>query len=352
MEKSSSFEQRKKDHIKWSLSQKTQNLNSNGLEKFSFHHYALPDFNFSEVSLETNILKHHFSSPHFISSMTAGHKKGDEINQLLAKSAGEMGWMFCVGSQKKELQQKQSIKSWEKIVKNNSQTKFISNIGIEEVIQYPAEQILDLSKSINAIGMIVHLNPLQEVFQNKADVYMRGSLSALAHLVIKSNLPIIVKEVGFGISAEVTKNLFDLGVSVVDVSGSGGTHWGMVEALRNPKNKILSNAIKHFAQWGYTTAEALIENKKHIKHSHHLWASGGIRSGVDSAKCLALGAEAVGIAQPLLKALCGSDVKKMNYKNLIDCMKQFDFELKTAMFCTGVQNIQDFKKREILYGRN
>lgn len=352
MESLSSFEKRKKDHIRWSLSQKTQNLSSNGFEQFSLHHCALPDFNFSEVSLKTNLLNQTFSSPHFISSMTAGHKKGDEINQLLAKAAAEMGWLFCVGSQKKELQNKQSSKSWEKIVKNHPQVKFVSNIGIEEVIQYPINQILDLTRPINSIGIIVHLNPLQEVFQNKTDVYMKGSLKAITELVKKSSVPVIVKEVGFGISQDVSQSLFDVGVSVVDVSGSGGTHWGMVEVLRNPKNRLLLNAIKHFEKWGYSTAQSLVENNKHVVNRKKIWASGGIRSGVDSAKCLALGAQAVGIAQPLLKALCGQSETKMNYKKLIECMQQFDFELKTAMFCTGLQSIQDFKKREILYGRN
>jgi isopentenyl-diphosphate Delta-isomerase len=349
------FEQRKKDHIRWALDSKTQSLTQHDFSGIKLVPQALPELNFSEVSLETKLLNQKVSSPHFISSMTAGHKLGFEINSLLAEAAGLKNWLFCVGSQKRSLINPQEVSDIQQIAKKYKKTKLISNIGLEEVIQFKPAEILKLTNSINAVGLIIHTNALQEVFQNKKDVVMKHGFKSISEIVKKSDVPVIVKEVGFGISSEMAQRLFDVGVSVVDVAGNGGTHWGMIEALRQDSKTLSARAIEHFADWGLSTVDCLLDLQSFLnslddqeRTINSVWASGGIRSGVDSAKCLALGASAVGLAQPLLKNLIAKD-KLGSVDKVIQAMEQFDFELKTAMFCLGLGNVSEFAERKVWY---
>ena len=357
MEDFKQFEQRKKDHIRLALDSKTQNLTNHDFSRIKLVPNALPELNFSEVSLETKLLNQKVSSPHFISSMTAGHKQGLEINSLLAEAAGIKNWLFCVGSQKRSLINPKEVSDIQLIAKKYKKTKLVSNIGLEEVIQSKPADILKLADSINAVGLIIHANALQEVFQNKKDVVMKNGFKAISEIVKKSDVPVIVKEVGFGISSEMAQRLFDIGVNVVDVAGNGGTHWGMIEALRQDENTLSARAIENFADWGLSTVECLLDLQSFLnsldeeeKLANSVWASGGIRSGVDSAKALALGASAVGLAQPLLKNLIVKN-KIGSVDQVIQAMEQFDFELKTAMFCLGLGHVSEFSTRKVWYGK-
>jgi isopentenyl-diphosphate delta-isomerase len=345
------FEQRKKDHIRFSLDQKTQSLASSHFDQINLVHHALPDFNFSEVVLDTKILGHNFASPHFISSMTAGHGQSFQINSILAKAAAKKNWLMCVGSQRRELTDLKAQKEWQKIRQQNQSAKFVSNIGIEELIGSTTLQILDLVENLNSLGLIVHLNPLQEIFQ-KSEANYKGAFKSLEQLISKSKVPVIIKEVGFGLSLDLMKKLFQLGVHAVDVSGRGGTHWGAVEALRNNKKDKSLKSIEAFFDWGQSAVECLLSAQE-LMHKNNIWASGGIRSGVDSAKCLALGARAVGIAQPLMRAALSKNTKLKNVKSkeddktLLTVMDQFDFELKTALFCTGMISCAELNKSQV-----
>lgn len=357
MEDLKQFEQRKKDHIRLALDSQTQGRTDNEFSRIKLVPQALPELNFSEVSLETNLLNQKLSSPHFISSMTAGHKQGFEINSLLAEAAGIKNWLFCVGSQKRSLINPKEVSDIQQIAKKYKKTKLVSNIGLEEAIQSKPSDILKLADSIGAVGLIIHANALQEVFQNKKDVVMKNGFKAIADIVKKSDIPVIVKEVGFGISSEMAQRLFDVGVDVVDVAGSGGTHWGMIEALRQDDKTLSARSIENFADWGLTTVECLLDLQSFLnsldedeRTANSVWASGGIRSGVDSAKALALGASAVGIAQPLLKNLIIKN-KIGSVDQVIQVMEQFDFELKTAMFCLGLGNVSEFSTRKVWYGK-
>lgn len=338
------FEQRKSDHIQLSLDQRTQNLASTHFDQISLVHNALPDFNFSDVQIDTKILNHKFSSPHYISSMTAGHEKSEQINSALAAAAAEKNWLMCVGSQRRELTDSDAKNEWKKIRSNNPKTQFVSNIGIEEVVQYSADQILDLTKSLNSLALIIHLNPLQEIFQ-KSSAQFSGSTAALKKIISKSKVPIIIKEVGFGISLDLMKQLFLMDVHAVDISGRGGSHWAMIESLRLKDSDPQKKSVDAFSGWGQSVVECLLAAQK-IVSTKNIWASGGIRSGVDSAKCLAMGARAVGIAQPLIKAVGNN--------TLIETMEQFDNELKIALFCTGISNAGQmtktaFSKKKVWY---
>lgn len=349
MENLEQFSLRKKDHIRLSLDKRTQGLTVNSFDSIGLIHEALPDFNFSEVSLETNLLSQSVSTPHFVSSMTAGHEDGQKINHVLAEACSIQGWMMAVGSQKKELLDPIARNEWKEIRNLYSNTHFLSNIGIEEVVRYPVKDILKLTDVLQSIGIIVHLNSLQEVFQNKDDVYFKGSLAKLKSLVTESPVPVLIKEVGFGFSSETIKKLLDLGVNVVDVSGNGGTHWVMLESLRSTGQEDLSRVAENFSDWGYSTVQSL-KNAKEYNNGENIWASGGIRNGVDSAKCLALGAAAVGTAQPLLKS-CFETKLKNPVEAVLKTMNQFDLELKISMFGMGLKSISDFSKKQVWYGK-
>ncbi|MES2803358.1 MAG: type 2 isopentenyl-diphosphate Delta-isomerase [Bdellovibrionota bacterium] len=342
-DKHAEFEQRKKAHINLALDPRTQAQTSSHFEKIKLIHEALPEINLSDVSLATNLLGYQFSSPHFVSSMTAGHQNSKIINMRLAKAAAEKNWLMAVGSQRRELTDTKAAFEWKTIKSQSPNTKFVSNIGIEELIQQPVSEILKLTESVEALGIYVHLNPLQEAFQNLDQANFKNGLAAIKKLCKTSHVPVLVKEVGYGISKATAQKLILAGVEVIDVAGKGGTHWGLLEGLRDQSQAgLLAEASTAFKDWGFSAVESLIQCKT-LTRKNSFWASGGIRSGVDSAKCLALGARAVGVAQPLMKAALDSD------QDVLDVMTRFDYELKVALFGVGVADLKGLSKKKVYY---
>lgn len=337
------FEDRKRDHIRLALDDSAQQLVRSGYSKIKLIHQALPEVDYADVSLKVKLLGHEVATPHFVSSMTAGHQDSIKINRNLALAAAENGWLMGVGSQRRELTDPDAAFEWREIVATVPDLKLLSNIGILEVINQNPERILELVVNLNAIGLIVHLNPLQEVFQNNTNLNFSGALAAIEKLVKQSHVPILVKEVGFGINKDVTTSLFDAGVKAVDVSGFGGTHWAKIEALRQGEDSIFYKSADAFADWGYSTVDCLLDLQDQVLF-HQIWASGGVRNGVDSAKCMALGARAVGIAQPLMKAAM------IDAKSVSHAMREFDFQLKTALFCMGIKRCEELLHKKVWYG--
>ena len=337
------FEDRKKDHIRLALDGSTQALVSSGFSRIKLIHQALPEINLSDVSLKTKLLGKEFASPHFVSSMTAGHENSLKINMNLAKAADKNNWLMSVGSQRRELVDANAAGEWKTILAAVPGLQLISNIGILELLSSSIHEVLRLSENLNAVGFYIHLNPLQEVFQNNQNVNFSGALKAIENFVKHCPVPVLVKEVGFGINKELCRQLFEAGVRVVDVSGNGGTHWGQVEALRQTPEHIIFKSSDAFADWGQSSVDCLLGLQEQVLF-HQVWASGGIRSGVDSAKCLALGARAVGIAQPMMKAAVEST-------DAVDSvMQQFDFQLRLAMFCMSVKKCEEFLHKKVWYG--
>lgn len=339
------FENRKKDHIRLALDSMSQGATTNDFSRIRLVHTALPEINFSDVSLATNILSQSFSSPHFIASMTAGHKQSLQINLNLAKAASQKNWMMAVGSQRRELDNESFAAEWSDIRKQVPDVRFVSNIGISEVITAPVEKIVKLTETIQAVGLIVHLNPLQEVIQDRRNGLFKGGLHAIENLIKKTKIPVVIKEVGFGINEEIISKLFSIGVEAVDLAGRGGTHWGLIEGARGTAEGLGPEVAQAFGDWGYSSVELLMGLQEHVLFNP-IWASGGVRSGVDSAKCLALGARAVGIAQPLMKAAVHSETEVLNM------MKLFDDQLQVAMFCMGISRCEDFLHKKVWYVPN
>ena len=355
------FESRKVDHIRVAMDAKVQSSGS-GFEGLRFNHEALPDIDFQDVSLETEIFSATFSakklaSPFFISSMTAGHAASGALNEKLARAAELKGWAMGVGSQRRELLDDAAASEWRRVRTICPTVTLFGNIGISQLIEIEVSKVRRLAEALRATAMIVHLNPLQEALQTEGTPRFRGGLKAIESLVRDLGLPVIVKETGCGISGATAKRLVEAGVSAIDVAGRGGTHWGRIEGFRaaegavSNRSSILADAARTLGDWGLTTVES-IEQVRHVLESQRgeadldsgceLWASGGVRSGLDGAKALALGARAVGIAQPLMAAvLSGEDALRHE-------MDRLEYELKTVLFCVGARNISELRSRDAL----
>jgi isopentenyl-diphosphate Delta-isomerase len=339
------FESRKQDHIRLALDSRTQQVVVSGFSKIKLVHLPLPEINFDQVNLHTELLGQQFKSPHFVSSMTAGHQDSLRINQNLAQAAAENGWLMAVGSQRRELTDPQASSEWRKIKIQIPQLQLVANIGILELMQYPVEIISKLATDMGALGLYVHVNGLQEIFQGNLHVNFAGAIQSIEKLAKHCPLPVLVKEVGFGIRNETAMRLFAAGVEVVDVAGNGGTHWGHIEAFRQHPESIIYKSADAFAEWGHSTIDCLLDLQEKVLFNQ-VWASGGVRSGVDSAKCLALGARAVGVAQPLMKAaLVSAD-------QVSQIMRELDFQLRSSFFCMGVKRSEELLHKKVWYGAN
>lgn len=334
------FEQRKQDHIRIALDPRSQAEGHSGLGRIQLIPEALPEFNFEEVDPSTSFFSRKLSAPFFISSMTAGHVDASKVNPLLAALSAEKQILMGVGSQRRELTDPEARKEWLDIRASSPKALLLGNLGIAQVIRTPTDEVRRLVDSLQAEGLFIHLNALQECLQPEGTPQFRGGLKAIEALVKSLGVPIIVKEVGCGFSAGTLKRLYEVGVSAVDVSGFGGTHWGRIEGYRSEETELLHQVARTFENWGLSTVESLL-NAKEISENNTVWASGGVRDGLQAVKLLAMGSELVGLAQPWLKsALDGESAVAKMYEKLL-------LEVKIAMFCTGIQHVEEFKKRKV-----
>lgn len=329
------FESRKADHIRLALSAETQAVGASGLDRIRLRHEALPDLNFDEISLRTTLLGRESATPMFVSSMTAGHAGSVNLNLTMARVSEKRNWMMGVGSQRRELGDSAASAEWKNIRKACPRVRLLGNIGIAQVIRSKAGDIQRLIDSLEAEALFVHLNPLQECLQPEGTPQFRGGLEALAALVRALNVPVIVKETGCGFSTKTLMRLRGIGLHAVDVSGLGGTHWGRIEGGRS--QGVRHEAAETFRDWGVGTVESLA-NALSVRGDYEVWASGGVRSGLDAAKLIAMGAWAVGLAQPIIRAAVeGEDA-------LDTLMERLEFELRTALFCTGHAGVEGLRE--------
>ena len=333
------FESRKTDHIRLSLSHETQAVGASGLDRIRLRHEALPDLNFDDVRLKTKLLGRESATPMFVSSMTAGHMGSVNLNLIMARVCEKRNWMMGVGSQRRELGDASASAEWKNIRKACPSVRFLGNIGIAQVIQSKAADVQRLVDSLEAEALFVHLNALQECLQPEGTPQFRGGLKALGALVKALKVPIVVKETGCGFSEATFERLNGLGLHAVDVSGLGGTHWGRVEGGRAAG--LRHEAAETFRDWGVGTVESL-QSALAADRDFETWASGGVRSGLDAAKLIAIGARAVGLAQPIMRAVVeGVDGTGLEPDVALDqLMERLEFELRTALFCAGASSIE------------
>jgi len=338
----SQFEGRKRDHIALALKDETEAHGGSGLESIDLIHEALPALDFSDIQLTAKSLGVEITTPFVVSSMTAGHGDSLELNTRLARACSARGWWMGVGSQRRELSDSAAPAEWRQVRASAPNACLMGNIGIAQLIATPLDRVMKLTEAIEARAMIVHLNALQECVQPEGTPNFSGGIEKLAELVraLGPATPVIVKETGCGFSKNTLQRLQETGVAVVDVSGFGGTHWGRIEGLRAAADPVRARAGQTFANWGISTVESVL-NAGMLGAKYEIWGSGGVRSGLDAAKLLALGATRVAFAKPILQAaLEGSEALDL-------CMQTIEFELRTALFCTGCRNIDELSSRKV-----
>jgi len=333
---------RKKQHVDIILTKDVQfRHKATGLDEWEFVHNALPELNLSEVDSSTEFLGKRISLPLMVSSMTGGYAEAFRINKGLAEVCEEVRIGMGVGSQRQALENAAYHRTFAVVREAAPTIPIVGNIGAAEVASMTSTKGIErLARLIGADAFAVHLNPLQEFLQPEGNTRFKGVLRGITSLVRELPIPVIVKEIGGGISIDVARRLRDTGVQYIDVAGAGGTSWAGVEILRR-KGLPLTPL---FWDWGIPTATALHEISALRRRDGRLRviASGGINSGMDAAKCLALGADLVGAARPMLKALHEGGRKGL--RTLIDT---WALELRGSMFLTGSPNIDALRHAPI-----
>ena len=342
------IEDRKHEGIEVMLKEDTQSKNATTLlEDVILIHDALPEINFNEIDISTKFLNHKFSAPFIIDAMTGGTKEAIKINGNLAAAAEELGIGMGVGSQRAGLISKDMVETYAITRKKTPSAFLIANIGGAQLIEdLNLTKVKDLIEMIKADAIAIHLNSLQEIIQPEGEPNFKGVLEKISEISSDIGVPVIVKEIGCGLSREVAFKLEFAGASALNVAGLGGTSWAAVEHFRAKKMKINEKADlgNLFWDWGIPTAASIIETKSAVKIP--IIASGGIRSGIDIAKCICLGASLVGTAKPLLFPSIKSS------KDVVASINKMLFELKVAMFVTGSGNLQELSAaRYIITGK-
>ncbi|AGK60556.1 isopentenyl-diphosphate delta-isomerase [Archaeoglobus sulfaticallidus PM70-1] len=327
---------RKLDHIRICVEEDVESEYT-GLEDVMLLHNSLPELDLADIITEVRFLGSKLSAPLLIASMTGGHPDTKDINRNLAMAVEETGIGMGVGSQRAAIEDK-SLEDTFSIVREHAGNAFIyANIGIPQIIKHGVEYAEKAVEMIDADALAIHLNYMQEVVQPEGDVYARNGYSAIENVVKEIKVPVIVKETGGGISNRVARKLRNCGVEAVDVGGAGGTSWTAVEFYRT-KDDIGKRIAIDFWDWGIPTSFSIIECAEILP----VIATGGLRSGLDVAKCIALGAEIGSSALPFLHAAMRSSdevVKEINY---------FIKGLKVAMFLTGSRRVKDLRDCRIV----
>ena len=235
-ENNHSFEQRKADHIRLSLDDRTEAKGLSGLNDIMLCHEALPDIDFSDVEIKHHQLGKSVQTPFLVSSMTAGHKDALMINERLMFCAQNQGWAMGVGSQRRELFDSKAHLEWLNLRKKFPKLRLFGNIGIAQVITSSTDQMQRLVDNLEADALQIHLNPMQECMQGEGTPQFKGGYQAIETLCKHLTVPVVIKETGCGISKNTMIKLNNSGIKALDISGLGGTHWGRIEGFRN-KNK-------------------------------------------------------------------------------------------------------------------
>jgi len=334
-------QRRKDEHIRINLEEPVRSALTTGLERYQLPHEALPEIDLKEVQTETTVFTKKVSMPLFISSMTGGTDATDRINAHLAEAAQVKKVAMGVGSERVLLEYPERIPYFRDVRKRAADIPLFANLGAVQ-LNYGVriDDVLRLIDVIEADGLILHLNPLQEALQMGGNTNFSGLASKISTLAHTLSIPIIVKEVGWGISPRTAQLLHNAGVSVIDIAGAGGTSWSEVEKrrLQDEKKKQLAAS---FVAWGLPTALSLEHVRKAVPEMT-LWASGGLTNGLDVAKILLLGASMGGMAGRFLHAAQDGPT------HVIDLLDVLQEELRLAMFLAGARTLNEFQTKTLI----
>lgn len=312
-----------------------------GLEKYRFVHQALPEIDLGQVDLTQTIWGKQVKAPLLISSMTGGTEEASRINRILAEAAEQAGIVMGVGSQRVALEHPETAETF-RIRKYAPNIVLLANVGAVQLnYQYSVEHCRRAVDMIEADGLILHLNPLQEAIQPEGDTKFSGLVRRIERVCRQIAVPVVVKEVGWGISERAARMLADVGVSAIDVAGAGGTSWSQVEKYR-AKDEGQARVAAAFRDWGIPTAESL-KMVRQAAPKILTFASGGLRNGVDIAKCIALGACLGGMAGPFLKAA------NRSLSETAQTIAEVIRELRICMFVSGAADIQQLQNMPLIF---
>ncbi len=330
---------RKKEGIEIPLNENVQGRqNSTFLEYVQLIHNALPEIDFDDIDLSTTFLNRSFSAPLIIDSMTGGTDEAFIINKRLGQIADKYGFGMGLGSQRAGLKSEKLVQSYSIARKVAPNAFLIANIGGAQLSEgLSNSDVNKIIRMIDADALAIHLNPLQELIQPEGEPRFKGILQRISDLVNAVEIPIIVKEVGSGISSEVALKLVNAGVCAINVAGAGGTSWAGIEKIRADKTKsyIKSQLGKLFWDWGIPTALSILLISKTVDIP--IIASGGLRNGLEATKCLILGSNMCAMAYPFLKKASESEEELDRFAQLLLS------EIKGTMFLTGSSNIKSLK---------
>jgi isopentenyl-diphosphate Delta-isomerase len=345
LSQASTISLRKAEHISVIASRDVESVSRPGWDDVRLIHSALPEIDLREVDTSTELLGKRLAVPLVIASMTGGHPAALTVNRVLARAADAYGVAMGVGSQRAALRDR-TLQYTYAVVRQEAPDAFvIANIGAPQLIQQdgaPPLSTSDIEAIVSMVGadaLAVHLNYLEEAVMTEGDRRARGCRDAIARLAQELAVPLIGKETGAGLSTEAALALRAAGVKALDVGGLGGTSFAAVEGARAKASGDETGAMlgEAFRDWGIPTAVSLVQSRG---TGLPIVATGGVRSGLDAARAIALGATAVGVARPLLlAALDGFDA-------VAAWIEQFVAALRTAMFLTGATAVGDLRGRQ------
>ncbi len=340
MTKVTASKNRKTDHININLDKDVHSGITTGLERIGLVHQALPEMSLNQVDTRVTLFGHQLATPLIISSMTGGTPVAGVVNRTLAEAAQVCGVGMGLGSFRAALDHPEAATSF-KVRKVAPDILLFANLGAVQLnYGVDVETCLKVVQICSADALILHLNPLQEALQAEGEANFSDLLRKIEKLCHDLPVPVVIKEVGWGISAATARKLASAGVAAIDVAGAGGTSWSQVEMHRlTDANRAQVAAA--FRSWGIPTAQSIRMVKEALPRMTIL-ASGGLKDGIDIVKCMALGASAGGIARPFLKAAT------LSLESSIQAIETIKLQIKIAMFACGAKDIDALSKTETI----
>ena len=340
MSKVTPTSKRKADHIRVNLEEDVRSALTTGLERFHFEHQAVPETDLREVNTRLTFLGMALSAPLLISSMTGGTEEAARINYALAEAAQERGIGMGLGSMRAAIENPDLAPTYQ-VRSRAPDILLLANLGAVQ-LNYgygpdECQKALDLTE---ADALILHLNSLQEALQPEGDTNFAGLVARIEQVCRRLERPVIAKEVGWGISVPAARRLIEAGVRAIDIAGAGGTSWSQVE-MRRAQTAFQARLAAAFIDWGIPTAQA-VQRLRQAFPEVPIIASGGLRNGIEIAKCLALGADLGGMAGPFLKAAARS------VEDVIELIDLTVSELRITMFATGSRDLPALRKAPLI----
>lgn len=334
-------ESRKADHIRINLEEEVQFPRlTTGLERYRFMHQAVPELDLATVDTSVAVFGKTLAAPLLISSMTGGTGEAQRINQRLAEAAQAARIAMGVGSQRAAIENPALAATYQ-VRDRAPDILLFANLGAVQLnYGYGVDQCRRAVEMIEADALILHFNALQEAVQPEGDGNFAGLLKKVEAVCRALPVPVIAKEVGWGFSDQAARRLAEAGVSALDVAGSGGTSWSEVEYHRAP-TAFHARVARSFADWGIPTAESIILCRQGAPNLP-IFASGGLRDGIDVAKCIALGARLCGLAGPFLKAAAVST------EQVGEVIRELSAQVRIAMFAAGAGDISALQETPLV----